>query len=1112
MIDNNMKIGYIFRLFLLLTIMAVFFSCEKDDKFHFIQEEADGGALLPMSNMDVHPLGDSFKVLYTAADSWTVNLSDNSGWIRIKDAQGNKLEKGEAGSTVISIELTPNLQEDRSCKVSFLSNGTKDEFQITQEKAVLQVTAYEDSLNFDWRMSTLVLDVKSNIEWQVNFIDNTNSFSYEVEMDNDDRLVGDKDIRVSTINPNFGDEDKEAIINLTPIKRDYNGNVVVNPVDLSESITLTQDFLYFRVNGTNEVPELSVYSHLGKEYVSTDERFSEQVTSQTIRVECEEEWDFDDTAFSDLWGLEVQKDFVSEYYYNEIGRYVHVHDLKIDVLKPNPEEISRTDTLLLLLNNSIAGAERMIPVVQEPYVFDITTGKEVALANNPMVGNGFQLIHMETVGPWELAAESDHSSWMELLYEDVAVPFGSKVSGVGPVDVAVKVDEQNLSFEDLDVNLLFNTGIHENKEVADTAKVIQNRFRFELTDKAEDIGEPWSRMDMKAHEATLVSDGPWTLELQDPMGATAEEWLDVRAVSATDASIVLDIENHTITGDAGEWILSMNANCTNNGADNRNKSIHMTSDIHSQMGGVLPDNALLNIDVTQEKYRFDIMKDSGSIVNTTIQRAAYSKEEGQVYEFKMECGAPWKIDEDLDWVHFDTSDDVTGEYKTIRMTVDHNVDDGWQDIRSGQIIVRSYDGPDFSGNILEEKRFTISQDRFVFELSDDISTFNFVALPSSAQTFEIKTLDDAGWELVNLKGWEGIIGATGTGTSTISMNPGHYGVPTSRSNTFLVRSTVLNKSPEYSVKVVQEGYKFQFDGETSSEAKLVTFDEILSNNTPQTKKIVCSGQWTISDIPTWLEVKSDGTEISNGSPYKGNATLTFQPRSTNTALEADNTRKNNEITLSSSVSGYAPITLSVTVSQDPYIFSVEPEYDAPADAIIHSRGKAIIKCSGEWTAGPSGLATVEQSEGDKDAELYFNLEPNYQTESQKGTITITSKDHKDGDKLQKTLEYTRPAYEFSIDEFKDKTVKADGEIITFSNLKCTGELMAKVSAIAGSDSDWLTIEQEPTNGVLKIKAESNSGKDAVKRSARVKLYSEHESKNSNLARTITITQEPLTSK
>lgn len=1113
MTDNSMKIGNIFRMLVLAVMASAFITCSKDDQFHHNQQEIEGGALLPMSDMTIHPLGDSFEVLYTASEPWTINKNQSS-WIRLKDSKGNVLTAGSAGSTKIRVEVDHNLSGDRDCTISFISGGNTDRFKITQKKAVLEVTAYKDSLNFDWRKDTLKLDVKSNIEWTIDITDYKSSFSYEVSEDENERLQNDKEIYVNTIAPNFGDEENKAVIRLFPVKRNHRGEVVNYNINLSEEIALTQDYLYFKINGVDDGDLLSSYSHLGADYVDMQGRFSEHVTSQTLRVECEEEWVMDDTAFADSWGLSVQKGMVDRYYNRDLGRYVLVHDLKIDVCKPNPSKEVRCDTLQLILEGEVEGSERRIPIEQDAYVFDIIKGKETHLANNPETASGYESIHLNTIGPWRLTAESDHSAWLEVLKDNLTVPFGSTISGIGPVDIAVRVDEQNLSFNDLDVNLLFYTGIHDNAEIIDTANVIQNRFRFEFTEKADDIGEPWSRLDMRNHYATLVSDGPWTLELQDVLGTGAEEWLDVNVVSA-DGTNVLDIENHTIKGEAGEWVLSLNANGTNNGNEDRVKSIRMTSDIHSQMGGVLPEKALLNFDVTQEKYRFDIVKDAGSIVNTTVQKSSYVSGGEQVYEFKMECGAPWRIASHPSWVRFDCSEDVSGEYRAIKMTVDHNVGSTWQQVRSGQIVVRSYDGLDFSGSVLEEKRFTIWQDKFVFDVSDATQTFNFAAILSSEKQIEINTLDDAGWELVDVQNWCGIEASdkVGYGPRKIRFRPDDYGLRTSRNSTFKVRSTVLENGPEIPVKISQEGYKFQFDGSSNYNQTLPAFDELKSNNTePKNKKIVCSGRWTVSGIPDWVEVKSGGTVISNGGSINGDATLSFNANSTNTALAGDNTRKNSKITFTSSVSGYDPLTLTVAVSQDPYVFAVTSDYKSPDTPLGNSRGSIAVQSSGSWKVNTEGIASTSTSSGSNNVTFYFNMDDNFQLSPQEGTITVTSDDHKAGDKLEKTLTFTRPAYEFSVGEFVDKSAKPDGETITFSNLKCTGKLEAEVSSIGGQDSKWLTIEQQPKDGVLKIKADPNSAKDAKTRTARVKLFSEHEAKNSALAVTITVTQAPQSSK
>lgn len=282
-----------------------------------------------------------------------------------------------------------------------------------------------------------------------------------------------------------------------------------------------------------------------------------------------------------------------------------------------------------------------------------------------------------------------------------------------------------------------------------------------------------------------------------------------------------------------------------------------------------------------------MMKDGGSIVNTTVEKPSYTSEEEQVYEFKMECGAPWKIVSNPDWVHFDSSENDSGEYRSIKMIVDHNVGSAWEQTRSGQIVVRSYDGLDFTGSVLEEKKFTVWQDRFVFEVSDNTDELTFGALPSETKKFGITTLEEAGWELVDVLDWHGIPEEKrkGKGPEEISFKPKDYGMRESRSTAFNVKSTVLIDSPKIPIQVSQEGYVFKFDNSSSYDQSLTSFDALKSNNTkPKTKNVLCTGKWTVSDIPDWVEVKSGGSVISNGGSVNGDATLSFNANSTNTAL------------------------------------------------------------------------------------------------------------------------------------------------------------------------------------------------------------------------------------
>ena len=147
------------------------------------------------------------------------------------------------------------------------------------------------------------------------------------------------------------------------------------------------------------------------------------------------------------------------------------------------------------------------------------------------------------------------------------------------------------------------------------------------------------------------------------------------------------------------------------------------------------------------------------------------------------------------------------------------------------------------------------------------------------------------------------------------------------------------------------------------------------------------------------------------------------------------------------------------------------DYDAPADFIV-SKGNGLL-----------GVSVKAK---------------NYKTSSVTNNLVITS-DHEH----KYTVSVVQKPYIFSVDEFQNTTVTNEEQTITFSNLKCTGQLTVKIDSKAAG---WLKVETQPTSGKLVLKVEANNAKNATDRSATVELSSEHVANNSELTKKITITQ------
>ena len=101
----------------LKSVLAVVFcslvtvSCTKDKQDQY----QDGNmTYLPISDIEVHPLGDVISVSYTSEGNWEAVInSDETGWISLD-------KSGSAGTTYMEITVDPCLDHDRTAIISFV--------------------------------------------------------------------------------------------------------------------------------------------------------------------------------------------------------------------------------------------------------------------------------------------------------------------------------------------------------------------------------------------------------------------------------------------------------------------------------------------------------------------------------------------------------------------------------------------------------------------------------------------------------------------------------------------------------------------------------------------------------------------------------------------------------------------------------------------------------------------------------------------------------------------------------------------------------------------------------------------------------------------------------
>lgn len=1060
MIDNRIMRYFIQKpLFFVVLLCLSLAACESIDDQSSISNRP---TYLPIQDqVAAHPLGDVLYIAYTADSDWKIQLDGGGDWVNADISSSN-----QPGTKNITFTVDPNLSsgdEYRSCTVKFVSGSiVLNKFTITQSRAVIDIENKFRNIEMGWQqLSDQQLLIESNIQWTIK-CDNREDFSFDFEQDeikgvktpNSDFIykVESEEIEYATLKNNLDPSDKEVKLTITPYKEDVYGNVQELDQDivayLTRDIKISQDYLIFMVNDSREEVDLGSFSELGttyRDFTLTSELDWNQIGSNI--AELEENYGVTLENLPDPTTTEIE------------GRDVNVYNLRLSMTKPNPS-LEREDHTLRFFTVDDEDAYREVRFSQDPYIFDFIQ-LDQSIDSLKAVNAGDTLaFRIETTGPWKID-EATVPEWMSF----------DPTEGEGTTEIQAVVPDKNMSFENLDRAVRFTTNSF-NDAVEKNLIAHQDRFRFDLKDVDEDMGKAWSRMNTSVHEFTLVSDGAWTMYLDDDSDEVVE-WLKI--VATTDGSEPIAMgEDHRISGAAGTWTFSVNADSFNNETYDRTKAIRLTSDLHKEADNDFwPDRAIYRYDITQQKYVFEIMHGDTDISksNTTIGGKAASAYNPDSYKIAMNCGAPWRIIDKPSWVSFDKEYSSGDNYEDITMMVANNVGSDWSKTRGGYITVRSYKehaslpSDDASG---EDKRFRIDQDRFIFEVPQNGTSNSCEALNEQSFSVNINTVAGAGWSIEPSSTWVHNKTITGSGSSIQSITPGYNGTSEERSGTLTIKSSALGtNSPTYTVTFNQKAYEFKVTSETA-----YNFETLMGDGQAKTVKIKCTGDWSVTGAPTWITLSQNSG--------RGNKDITVSVNSTNTSLIAS-TRQNVTVTVKSTVAGTTH-SHTFTVSQKPYEFSVDPTKVTSKDAVSKFEGDIAVTSTGGFSAAEiivseqKDLLTITRNTSG----VTYVMAENYSLSEVTNKFSIKSNDHSSGDDLYMEVTLTRAAYIFKSSSLED------GEVITFSaakdlkrgpfNFKSTGGFLNMDISYDGSEKDWLKdSEFNVSTGTLTINAAENKG-------------------------------------
>lgn len=1048
----------------LLSVMLFSVACTEDDKF----KQESVLPVLPMEDTEVDPLGDQWVVSYTAKSNWTISTNNSEGgtdWVTFSTGSGG------AGTTQVQITVLPNTtSSDRWLTVKF---GTDSEFDIYQKPAVLEV-GLDPEVESRWLRNEKPFAVKSNLSWRVTGIDQE-TLDWMKGIDPSQIYEKNKDLSLNFVNNNYSDKDSVVTISFVPVKKDNSGQEVDlgNASDalrdavseLTREVKITQKHIHFLVHYAQEENALVPFSEFGQNTnPDSGEPYVTDPYTQTVTIESETDWEFN---ASDGW-ISVKPVGADET--DEQGNTVRT--LEISVPGLNTARGQR-DGKVTLTSTDDKGAYRVIDVSQLGYQLSVkmTDGEDNEKDTFAVDSLDTAYLHVETRGPWKIA--DDFPEWMTV---DPAL-----LSGVGnSAPIPVSTDIWNLEFKPKGHDVTCTAeiqGVNVNPDPA-VKKVYKAPFVFKIGENeiegeglVKDVLKALPRKNTKTYPLQVECSGPWEMTLE------GEDWFEVSHDAAD-----------------GTDILEVGANSVNPLRDqSRSVTLNFTSLVHRDHDVVYS----IPLEVTQEKYIFNMFKDGTEGEAPEYDNVPAYKKDGIICKVKLQCADSWSLrcDSGVSVTNASgqpfTEEEREGKiFPILYVHVETNLSKGSP--KSKNIYVTSaFDG--------EEKAIKITQDAFVFDVdTKNIPTGDIAYNSQDTYTVDVESTAEAEWEVQKLdnSNWVVHTPASYTGNKTglefkVTQN-GNTG--SARQAQFEVNNKISGESLPFTF--TQEAYVWNV---TASDS--YSFNEINANNANNSAssfKVKCSDAWKITGVPDsgWLSVSP--TEDGAGLDEK---TVTIKPVSDNLSLDEDRTAT---LVIDGSFAG-VDHKKQIRVTQQRFVFDVTGDVGTINLTDNKLTTKTIkIKSSDSWIAETdnSDVVTVSPEKGaasrDKEQACTLSIKTNYTAAPRPAKVTVKARNYSG---FEKTVTINQPAYQFEVDG-SAQTIAPAGVENQAVSVTCSGTWDVK------SDRDWLTVTKGSGEFTFTVKPNKSDGKnDTQERTGIITVSTTDDSKNHFAPVTITVKQE-----
>lgn len=981
------------RILLFFSIaVCVAVSCSKDD--YEQQPAVPGGAAVSIAEADFHPVGGEFVVAVTSDSKWS--FDGIPSWMTVLDSKGKTVDNGDripSGTRTFTLKAGINdertgmgTSREADLVLSSQDGSLMETLKVKQPCPYLVITARkpgasedvvldnEDAINFDWNYTDaepfdndeIVFTVSCNTDWKISqtaesqLKSASSSIGYSEEYGEKDRSETSGVLLGSWLRaPETGvyEENEDKVHSVSFIPETYNVTGVdrelVVQIEGPEGADGTPIELY-----TIRFCQKNLRFVVETQGVPETDRIDFapcHTTAVSVRVDSEIDWDVTDNSSWLVFEPEVPKGENCDENTEAVTFAVNVSHAGTTG-NANPSRDVQTSSFVV--NGKIGDLllPQTINVIQQPYVVDVELcdiGDEITLGNSPLTETD-EYINVFSSGEWVI---SEKPSWIK---------FYNNMSGNGKPDgetVYFSAAAQNLDLKKKSGVITVSSSLNAlSEEVA----VTQAPFLFKAEASNTSLNTLADSDDK--YDLEISSSGEWEVSVSYGESPVAD-WLSVSEDTGS-----------------GYAVIAYNAKTGNDNEKDRTARISVKSVTHEKAGVSLEP---IIIDILQRKYTFEVTP-SPEIQPLFSFDAVTSKN----YTVAVSCSADWTVSAP-DWINaVPTSGSGDGR---VTVTADKNLT--FAD-RSGTVTIQSV----FNG-VTKQHVYNVVQKAFVFNVTP-LSFSGISPVPEDAGMVEVEctsawTTDAPDWIIPSP--------ASGNGGSVqqVSFRVENNLENTSRNGKVVVKSSLGGSLEGHEKEISFSQNAFEFD-ETAE-----NFSFAALNETSRTVNVVCSAQWSLEGLPSWIGVSS-----KSGN---GNSELTVTPKPNYTLAE----RKAEDFAVVSVLHKNAQRSLkkTVSVSQEAFVFDIEEVSLNRFSAL--SPGSQIVTvgaCLGKWNLkGLPAWIKASATSGSRNMTIAFTAEENY-GKAREVSISIESEYIAQNNALCKVVKVSQEAFSFdtepvTLDEF-----------------------------------------------------------------------------------------------